>query len=58
VASYDQVSPMKDFISRNNFYLLTGLPVMVALHTVVNGSPMPVLQRVVGSFFIGIVLHL
>ena len=49
---------MKNFITKNSLYLLTALAVIVAIFLLLNWSTMPVLQRMVGLFFCGIVLHL
>jgi hypothetical protein len=48
---------MKHFVIRNNLYLLTALAVFVGLYVAMNWSAMPVLQRLVGLFFIGITFH-
>lgn len=48
---------MKQFVLRNNLYLLTALGIGVAFYVVINWSVMPVLQRSVGLFFVGIILH-
>ena len=49
---------MKNFVVKNNLYLITALGVIVALFTAVNWSTMPILQRMVALFFVGLVLHL
>jgi len=49
---------MKDIIIRNNLYLLTALGVIVAVYTAMNWAAMPVLQRMVGLFFVALILHL
>lgn len=49
---------MKNFIARNTLYLITVLGAIVAIFTFVNWSMMPVLQRMIGIFFVGLVLHL
>ena len=46
------------FIVRNNLYLMAALGVLVAAYVAVNWASMPVLQRMVGLFFIALVLHL
>ena len=49
---------IKNFIVKNSLYLITGLGVIIAAITVVFWSAMPMLQRMVGLFFLAIVLHL
>jgi len=49
---------MKNFIVKNNLYLITALGIIVVIITVLNWSAMPVLQRMMGLFFLAIVLHL
>lgn len=49
---------MKNIIMKNNLYLITGLGLITTIYTVINWSTMPFLQRMVGIFFFGIVLHL
>jgi len=49
---------MKNFILKNTLYWVTVLSVIVAVYTMVCWSTMPVLQRMVCLFFIGLVLHL
>jgi hypothetical protein len=46
---------MKNFIVKNNLYLITALSIIVAIITFVNWSTMPFLQRMVCLFFL---LHL
>lgn len=49
---------MKDFLIKNNLPLMTLLGVGVALSVLLNWSAMPVMQRLVGLYFLGVVLHL
>ena len=49
---------MKNFLAKNNLYLMTALGVAVLIFAVVNWSAMPVLQRMVSLFFCALVLHL
>jgi hypothetical protein len=49
---------MLRFILRNNLYLMAALGIAVALYVALNWSSMPVLQRMVGLFFVGLVMHL
>jgi hypothetical protein len=49
---------MKNFITNNTLYLVTTLGVIVAIFTFANWSEMAVSQRLVGIFFIGLILHL
>jgi len=49
---------MKNFIVKNTLYLVTALSVIVAIYVIIRWSAMPVLQRMVCIFFIGLVLHL
>lgn len=49
---------MGRFILKNNLYLMAALGVIVAAFVATNWVSMPVLQRMVGLFFIGLVLHL
>jgi hypothetical protein len=49
---------MIEFILRNNLYLMAALVVMIAAFVAVSWASMPVLQRMVGLFFVGLVLHL
>lgn len=49
---------MKNFLIKNNLYLITILGIIIAIITIVNWSELPVLQRMVGLFFLAIVLHL
>ncbi|EEF59740.1 HXXEE domain-containing protein [Pedosphaera parvula] len=48
---------MKQFILRNNLYLLTALAIGVAIYVAVNWAAIPFLQRMVGLFFVAIMLH-
>jgi uncharacterized membrane protein len=48
---------MKRFVLQNALYLLTALGIGVGLYVLANWSAMPVLQRMVGLFFIGVTLH-
>ncbi|WP_042662807.1 HXXEE domain-containing protein [Haloferax sp. ATB1] len=47
-----------DSIVENNLYLVTGLGVIVAAWVLLNWSTLPLLQRLVGLFFVATVLHL
>jgi hypothetical protein len=49
---------MGKFILRNNLYLMTALAVVVALYVALNWASMPILQRMTGLFFVGLVTHL
>jgi hypothetical protein len=49
---------MKNFIVKNNLYLITVLSIIVAIITFVNWSTIPFLQRMVCLFFPALVLHL
>lgn len=49
---------MINFILKNNLYVMAALGVAVAAFVAVNGDTMPVLQRMVGLFFVGLVMHL
>ena len=49
---------MKNFILKNTLYFITALSVIVAIYAIVYWSAMPVLQRMVCIFFVGLVLHL
>jgi hypothetical protein len=43
---------MSKFILKNNLYLMAALGVIVATFVAVNRTSMPVLQRMVGLFFV------
>ncbi|MFW9834384.1 MAG: HXXEE domain-containing protein [Candidatus Thorarchaeota archaeon] len=53
---------MKDFIVKNNLYIITSLGLIIAIYMLLSWSslvgPMPFLQQMVGIFIIGLVLHL
>ena len=49
---------MVKLILRNNLYIMAALGVAVATYLAINWSSMPVLQRLVGIFFVGLVMHL
>ena len=49
---------MAKFILKNNLYVMAALGTVVAIYLAFNWSSMPVLQRMVGLFFIGLVMHL
>lgn len=49
---------MKNLITKNMLYLVTALGVIVTIFVFVNWSSMAVLQRLVGIFFGGLILHL
>ncbi|HEY1473356.1 MAG TPA: HXXEE domain-containing protein [Pseudolabrys sp.] len=49
---------MIKFILKNNLYLMAALGVGVGVYVAVNWASMPVLQRLVGLFFVGLVMHL
>ena len=49
---------MKDFIVKNNLYIITSLGLIVAIYTFLSWPIMPFLQLMVGIFIIGLVLHL
>ncbi len=49
---------MANFVLRNNLYLMAALGVAVASYVALNWSSMPVLQRMVGLFFVGLVMRL
>jgi hypothetical protein len=49
---------MANFVLRNNLYLMATLGVAVASYVALNWSSMPVLQRMVGLFFVGLVMRL
>jgi len=49
---------MKNFLAKNNLYLMTTLGIGILIYTVINWSAMPVLQRMVSLFFCALVLHL
>lgn len=49
---------MIQFVLRNNLYLMAALGVIAAVYVAVNWASMPVLQRMVGLFFVGLVMHL
>jgi hypothetical protein len=46
------------FIVKNNLYVMAALGVAVAIYLIANWASMPVLQRMVGLFFVGLVMHL
>jgi hypothetical protein len=43
---------------KNNLYLMAALGVIVGVYVAVNWTSMPVLQRTVSLFFVGLVMHL
>ncbi|HEY4257632.1 MAG TPA: HXXEE domain-containing protein, partial [Candidatus Udaeobacter sp.] len=43
---------------RNNLYLMTALAVVVAVFIALNWASIPILQRMTGLFFVGLVAHL
>lgn len=49
---------MIKFVLRNNLYVMAALGVAVAAFVVINWDSIPVLQRMVGLFFVGLVMHL
>jgi uncharacterized membrane protein YeiH len=49
---------MANFVLRNNLYLMAALGVAVASYVGLNWSSMPVLQRMLGLFFVGLVMRL
>lgn len=49
---------MIQFILKNNLYVMAALAAAVALFFAANWSALPVLQRLSGLFFIGLVMHL
>jgi hypothetical protein len=49
---------MIEFILRNNLYVMAALGIAIAAFVGVNWHSMPVLQRMVGLFFVGLVMHL
>jgi hypothetical protein len=49
---------MVKFILRNNLYVMAALAAMVAIYLAVNWQTMPMIQRMVGLFLIGLVMHL
>ena len=49
---------MKNFLAKNNLYLMTTLGIGILIYAVINWSAMPVLQRMVSLFFCALVLHL
>jgi hypothetical protein len=49
---------MFKFILKNNLYVMAALALGVALYVGVNWATMPFLQRMVGLFFVGLVMHL
>jgi hypothetical protein len=49
---------MIKFILKNNLYIMAALGLCVGAFVAVNWSSMPVLQRMVGLFFVGLVMHL
>jgi hypothetical protein len=48
---------MKNFLIKNNFYLIAALGIGVGAYTAFQWNTMPVLQRLVGIFFPAIILH-
>jgi uncharacterized membrane protein YeiH len=48
---------MANFVLRNNLYLMAALGVAVASYVALKSS-LPVLQRMVGLFFVGLVMRL
>lgn len=46
------------FIIKNNLYVMAALGAAVAIYLAVNWTSLPFLQRMVGLFFIGLVMHL
>ena len=49
---------MVNFILKNNLYLIAALGLIVGAHVALNWATMPILQRMVGLFFVGLVMHL
>jgi hypothetical protein len=49
---------MTKFILKNNLYLMAALGLGVAAYVAVHWASMPVLQRLAGLFFVGLVMHL
>ena len=49
---------MIKFILKNNLYVMAALGVAVAAFLALNWDTMPFLQRMVGLFFVGLVMHL
>jgi len=49
---------MTKFILKHNLCVMTALAVGVTAYLAINWSSMPALQRMVGLFFIGLVMHL
>ncbi len=48
---------MKQLLLRNSLSLLTALAICVAIYVAVNWGAMPFLQRIVGLFFVAIIVH-
>lgn len=48
---------MSSFLTRNSLYLVSAMAVFVGAHTAVSWASLPVMQRMVGLFFVGIVAH-
>ena len=49
---------MKDFIVKNNLYLITSLGLIVVIYTLLSWATIPFLKQMVGLFIFGLVLHL
>jgi hypothetical protein len=48
---------MLKFLTRNSLYIVSALAIAVGAYTALNWDSLPVLQRMVGLFFVGIVAH-
>lgn len=48
---------MLKFLTRNSLYIVSALAIAVGAYTALNWDALPVLQRMVGLFFVGITAH-
>jgi hypothetical protein len=48
---------MLKFLTRNSLYIVSALAIAVGAYTALNWASLPVLQRMVGLFFMGITAH-
>lgn len=48
---------MSSFLAKNSLYLVTAAAVALGIYTAVNWASLPVPQRMVGLFFVGVVAH-
>lgn len=48
---------MLKFLTRNSLYTVSAVAIVVGAYTALNWDSLPVLQRMVGLFFVGIVAH-